>query len=506
MIEPGARLAGRYRLEELVSETNGATLWKATDETLARSVGVWTFAEGFPHTTEVVRAARAASRIADARVTQVFDADDSGPTAYVVEEWITGQSMAELLTRGPMDPERAAGLVAEAAEALAAANAAGIFHLCLEPSKVTWSPGGAVKVTGIGVDAALRGITSERPDIADAQGIGDLLYAALTAHWPRGERTGLPAAPATGERPYEPGQLRPGIPDRLNDIICRSAFQEPGRGGPLTTSQAVADALADVPRMVPMPVTSAESAAPPPETGTSRQSGGMRVPEQHSTPPPRRSRPTRGTRRAARKPPRGASKALLGAAAFAVFAAVVSGAWVLGNVMRGNDNPEAGGDEPAQQQPAGVDEQALEDLTPASATGFDPAAGGDGDEHSENAGLAIDGDPSTAWSTEGYKDPLLHLKEGVGLLIDMGETVTVREIDLALTDAGPAEFEIMIGDEKNRDSMTTVHIEGGASGDVPVKVDEPTKGRYVAVWFTDLPSVEGKYRGTIHEVELRGNT
>ena len=39
MIEPGARLANRYRLDELVSETSGASLWKATDETLARPVG-----------------------------------------------------------------------------------------------------------------------------------------------------------------------------------------------------------------------------------------------------------------------------------------------------------------------------------------------------------------------------------------------------------------------------------------------------------------------------------
>lgn len=152
MIEPGARLAGRYRLDESVSETSGAALWKATDETLARVVGVWTFADGFARTSEVVRAARAASRVADARVTQVFDADDSGPNAYVVEEFVVGQSLTELLAQGPLEPTRAAGLIAEAAEALAAANATGIHHLSLSPGKLMWSAGGAVKVTGIGVD------------------------------------------------------------------------------------------------------------------------------------------------------------------------------------------------------------------------------------------------------------------------------------------------------------------------------------------------------------------
>ncbi|HXL18939.1 MAG TPA: hypothetical protein VN961_15610, partial [Streptosporangiaceae bacterium] len=46
--EPGTRLAGRYRLVDQVSAGAGWTYWKATDETLARSVTVLTFAPGFP--------------------------------------------------------------------------------------------------------------------------------------------------------------------------------------------------------------------------------------------------------------------------------------------------------------------------------------------------------------------------------------------------------------------------------------------------------------------------
>ena len=46
--EPGTRLAGRYRLVDQVTSGTGWTYWKATDETLARSVTVLTFATGFP--------------------------------------------------------------------------------------------------------------------------------------------------------------------------------------------------------------------------------------------------------------------------------------------------------------------------------------------------------------------------------------------------------------------------------------------------------------------------
>ena len=61
--EPGTRLAGRYRLVDQVTSGTGWTYWKATDETLARSVTVLTFATGFPRVAETVTAARAASRL-----------------------------------------------------------------------------------------------------------------------------------------------------------------------------------------------------------------------------------------------------------------------------------------------------------------------------------------------------------------------------------------------------------------------------------------------------------
>ena len=76
--EPGTRLAGRYRLVDQVTAGNGWTLWKAIDETLARPVAILTFASGFPRISDVVTAARAASRLTDPRMAQVFDVEDGG--------------------------------------------------------------------------------------------------------------------------------------------------------------------------------------------------------------------------------------------------------------------------------------------------------------------------------------------------------------------------------------------------------------------------------------------
>ena len=155
--EPGTRLAGRYRLVDQVSSGTGWTYWKATDETLARSVTVLTFATGFPRVTETVTAARAASRLGDPRFAQVFDVEDGEELAYVVMEWVSVESLLDMLSEGPLDPARASALMVEAARAIAVAHDIGLAHLRLDPACLHWTAAGGVKIAGLGIDAALAG-------------------------------------------------------------------------------------------------------------------------------------------------------------------------------------------------------------------------------------------------------------------------------------------------------------------------------------------------------------
>src|SRR5205814_7626333 len=126
-------------------DSGGWSAWKAIDETLARPVAVLTFAPGFPRIQEVVTAARAASRLTDVRLAQVFDVEETWEQAYVVMEWVGGDSLSDLLADGPLDPARGAEIIIEGAAALASAHAAGIAHLCLTPGSLRWSQSGAVK-------------------------------------------------------------------------------------------------------------------------------------------------------------------------------------------------------------------------------------------------------------------------------------------------------------------------------------------------------------------------
>ncbi|GAA1452990.1 hypothetical protein [Nocardiopsis tropica] len=520
LIEPGAKLANRYRLDQVVSETGGATRWKATDETLARPVAVWTFTEGFPRTSEVVRAARATSRIPDARVTQVFDADDTTPVPYVVEEWVIGSSLADLLAQGPMEPERAAGLVAEAAEAIAAAHAGGLHHLCLTPSKLMWSSGGAVKVTGIGVDAALLGATVADPAAVDAQGLGNLLYAALTGYWPVGPQSGLPGAPQGPAGPYPPGQIRQGVTEPLNTITTRAALpQLAGQmvpGPPITSPADFCAAMAEVPRLIPLPVSPVESA--PPEPGTSRRTGeldttgsgprrsarsggsarGATAARSASAPRAERPAPSRMDQRAARSQA-SPKRILVGVVAVVLFAAVVVGAWSLGSSLQPGEDPAT--------PSAGSAEDPADDAADASpleivgSRGLNPH--GDTDEHSANAPLAWDGDPSTAWNTQGYRDPLDMIKPGVGLQLELAESHEIHAVDLDMAGDG-YEFEIRVGDANGSSENDYEVVASGSGASQEIVLDEPATGQYVLVWFTALPQNGGDYRGSVNEVEVRG--
>src|SRR5579875_1150656 len=332
--EPGTRLAGRYRLIDQVHADAGWTYWKATDETLARPVTVLTFAAGFPRTAETVAAARAASRLSDPRFSQVFDVEDAGELAYVVLEWVAGESLLDMLSDGPLEAGRAVMLVSEAAQALAAAHAAGLMHLRLDPSCLHWTPGGGVKITGLGVSAALAGTAPPAggeagdPAAADTRGLARLLYAALTGYWPcaggPADADGLlQPAPEADRAPFTPRQVSAAVPAVVDDITCRALFQRPSRHGPaLSTPAMFAEALA--------------SAAPPPVPPPARPAGPETARYRPDLPagPVRAATPYRSARRR-----RATAPALVGAVIAVILAAAGIVAWSLG---RGAHAAQAG--------------------------------------------------------------------------------------------------------------------------------------------------------------------
>lgn len=504
VIEPGARLAGRYRLETRFSETAGSTVWKAIDETLARAVTVRTFAPGFPRVHEVVTAARAASRLTDPRLAQVFDAEDNTEQAYVVSEWISGETLEELLANGPLDPARAASLVLEAAEALTAAHGTGLAHLGLTPRDLLWTTGGTVKITGLGVTAALSMVGSEHPAAADTRGLGKLLYAALTGHWPGPEETSLPPAPLCGDRHCPPRQVRPELPAAIDEVACRAlppatlapseAFSDPAQ---------LAAGLRTVPRTPPhfVPVTPAHGGSAPTRATPSARTSPDLPPASAQTPGNQRhtrvTRHERDPHELHLPPDRRVSPAVVGLAVAIVAVMIIVGGWAL-------FSDDGGGGTAAPPSVSKTGKPKRSTLNVTTATGFDP--GGRDDENSDEAVRAIDGKPGTAWTTEGYNSAELGaLKKGVGLLLDMGGQVQVSSVKVTIPGEPGARVELRVGDGQTLGALSKVAGPQDHTGsNLELQPAEPAAGRYVLLWFTKLARDGGKYRGQVGDVVVYG--
>jgi serine/threonine protein kinase len=544
--EPGTRLAGRYRLVDQMVTGNGWTLWKAIDETLARPVSCLTFAAGFPRIPQVVTAARAASRLTDPRMAQVFDVEDGGGQAYIVLEWVGGDSLADLLDAGgPLDPARACSLIFDASRAIAGAHALGQAHLRLTPDTLRWTRGSGIKITGVGIDAALAGdgltATAARdPSIADTTALAALLYAALTGYWPGEEPTRLPAAPVSDGVVCTPRQVSADVQSALDSVVIRALLQRPTRQGPPIQSPAeFADALAAVAPPAPLP-----EPAPPAPAGYQARGGydgygGTYGPDPNNPdswavpgPGPSGTAPYQSQQPSAQFPApgygggqyqggkRGTSRGPMAAVIVLVLIVIAVLVWAVG-FRKSGSSTATGGAQPSTSASAPAGSGTT--LAPASVSTFNIYGKPPGNtENQTTAPAAIDNSLSTSWSTSYYfNHPNLGgLKPGTGLLIDMGKQVRLSQVEVLFASTGSTTASIYLGNnaamsENALSDFTLVSPSATATGDHKFPVSSQATGRYVLIWLTSLPqlpkpppgqsSSNTYFEGQVFNVVVRGS-
>ena len=543
--EPGTRIGGRYRLEDRVAAAAGWAAWKAIDETLARAVTVLTFAPGFPRLREVVTAARAASRLNDPRFAQVFDVEDDWDHAYIVTEWAAGDSLDDMLTSGPLDAARGARIVAEAAEAMSAAHAAGLAHLCLNPDSLRWTAGGGVKITGLGIDAALTGASAEDPGLADTHRLGMLLYATLTGHWPGPDCPTLPPAPLENGLPCSPRQVRAGVPALLDDITVQALMLDGAGGNALTTPDQLAAALVEA--IPPVPIPQLPPPPPRPSRPPARSSSRARSRTDPRTDAYRQGvRPTRddvygrgdpytrddqylypdeqerpywsqdGQRPGARGGGRRADASrsrTVAIVAVVVIIAIALVVFALRSLHHGSTKtPPVSGQHTSTPK------------TSASATTLTPVGANAFEDNPADANMAIDNNPSTAWQTFQYiGNPVFGgLQQGSGLMLNMGHSVKLAAVKVTFETTPGADVQIKIGDPSNpsppqndvaqaesiASSMRTVASQNDVSGTVTFTIHSSASGQYILIWFTKLapmPDHANKFQGSIYNVVVTGS-
>src|SRR6202012_2641268 len=232
-------LGGRFRLDERISlddqisgpcgpslEASGLSGWKATDRLLGRSVTIYLLPPGRPVPSLVVEAVQAAAKGNDPRLATIYAPDFDPECPFIVSEWTPGTHLEDLVLSGLPEPALAAAMIADAADAIAVAHQAHCPHLRLTPRSLRWDPSCGLKITGLGIDAALCGALPDSESAtgreADTRALGRMLYALLTGYWPGEDATALMPAPRHKGRVCTPRQVRGGGPALLDAITFRA--------------------------------------------------------------------------------------------------------------------------------------------------------------------------------------------------------------------------------------------------------------------------------------------
>src|SRR5579885_2404398 len=101
--------------------------------------------------TTVLREARLASAIEHPNVCAIYEVGEEGEEAYIVMQYVPGQSLDKLIAKGPASMQLSLSVGIQIADGLNAAHQLGIFHRDLKPANAILTDGGLVKILDFGL-------------------------------------------------------------------------------------------------------------------------------------------------------------------------------------------------------------------------------------------------------------------------------------------------------------------------------------------------------------------
>ncbi|MFG3340286.1 protein kinase [Glycomyces sp. NPDC048151] len=254
-MDSGTLIAGRYRLDRVIASGGMGAVWRAEDERLDRTVAVKVLHAGLDGAQRpkdrFEREAKTLASLKGPGCVEVYDfgeePDGDRTVVYLVMELVDGVSLAELLHREErLDPARTMRIMAEAAEALAAAHRRGIVHRDIKPGNILIDADDRVKVVDFGIslfanrsrltpsDQVLGTAPYVSPEqlrdkgvtgASDLYSLGAVAYECLTGTPPFDADD--PAAVIHGHLYSEPPALPADVPAEVAGIVSRSLLKSP---------------------------------------------------------------------------------------------------------------------------------------------------------------------------------------------------------------------------------------------------------------------------------------
>src|SRR5687767_14704048 len=118
---------GAYELVSKIGAGGMGEVWRAEDSRLLRPVAIKILSEGIASDPEwkarFLREARTIAQVNHPNIATIFSIEQEGPTLFIVMELIEGESLTQIIARGPMPVAEAIRIIHETAQALVEAHA-----------------------------------------------------------------------------------------------------------------------------------------------------------------------------------------------------------------------------------------------------------------------------------------------------------------------------------------------------------------------------------------------
>ncbi|GAA3024340.1 Stk1 family PASTA domain-containing Ser/Thr kinase [Microbacterium dextranolyticum] len=249
----GRLVDGRYRVRARIARGGMATVYVATDLRLERRVALKVMHSHLSDDTvfqgRFIQEARAAARLADPHVVNVFDQGQDGEMAYLVMEYLPGITLRDLLReQRRLSIPQTITIMDAVLSGLAAAHRAGIVHRDVKPENVLLAEDGRIKIGDFGLARATsantatgqmllgtiaylapelvtRGTADARSDI---YALGIMLYEMLVGEQPyKGEQPMQIAYQHATDSVPRPSAKNPGVPESLDELVMWATERDP---------------------------------------------------------------------------------------------------------------------------------------------------------------------------------------------------------------------------------------------------------------------------------------